>query len=143
MNSIYEFGCGYGAMALVARRAGFFGDYHVHDFPELLLLTVYYLGNLGVDNIHFEDRIQPLNVDLFIACFSLSEVRTGLRREVLEKVHADNYLFAFQGHWDGVHNYDYFDSFSLMRDDLRWECERVTHMPVENNAIWYMVGSKR
>ena len=141
IGSIYEFGCGYGAMALVAKRAGFFGDYFVHDFPEMLLLTIYYLENLGVEDIHYVNKVEPIEVDLFVACYSLSEVRSGARRHILENVHADNYLFVFQEYWNDINNYDYFDSFALTRDDLRWEAERVRHFDANN--LWYMVGSKR
>ncbi len=141
MESIFEFGCGYGAMSLVASRAGFYGDYYVHDFPEMLLLALYYLGNLGVDDIQYIYNIQPLNVDLFVACYSLSEVRTGIRSRVLDTVVANNYLFAFQSSWDDVDNFSWFDSFTLSREDLRWNMERVTHFDTDD--LWYMVGSKR
>src|SRR5262245_14596703 len=34
MRSIYEFGGGYGAMALVCNRLGFTGQYYIYDLPE-------------------------------------------------------------------------------------------------------------
>jgi hypothetical protein len=142
MDSIYEFGCGYGAMALVACRAGFFGDYYVYDFPEMLLLTAFYLRNLGVEDVHFVNTLEPIEVDLFVACYSLSEIRLAERKRVLFDVKADNYLFAFQGDWDGVDNVTWFDSFALMRDDYKFVLEEVRHMNL-GNTIWYMVGSKR
>lgn len=141
IESIYEFGCGYGALPLVARRAGFFGNYYVHDFPEFLFLTMFYLGNLGVEDIYYVSKIEPVEVDLFVACYSLSEIRTGERRRVLETVNANNYLIVFQEYWNDVHNYEWFDSFALMRDDIRWTMENVSHFDAED--LWYMIGSKR
>lgn len=140
IESIYEFGCGYGAMALVASRAGFYGDYHVHDFPEMLLLTAYYLDNLGTENINYHNSIQKMNVDLFIACYSLSEIGTGLRKHVLTNIEAENYLFAFQGNWNEIDNVTWFDSFALMRDDYHFVLEEAKHA---NMNTWYMIGSRR
>ena len=141
IESIFEFGCGYGAMALVAHRLGFVGDYYVHDFHEMLLLTQFYLGNLGIEDIHYFDDIQSLNIDLFVACYSLSEARTRIRSHVLDNVVADNYLLVFQEYWDGVHNYEWFDSFTLSRPDLYWNMERINH--TDSNNLWYMIGSKK
>src|SRR3990167_4840179 len=92
LERIVEFGGGYGAMSAVVRRLGFTGDYYIYDLPEFLILHEYYLSNLGFEvkpkEVDSHDRFQmtPDNVDLLIACYSMSEVTRDLREAFFHTV---------------------------------------------------------
>ena len=84
MSAISEFGGGYGALAVVARRYGFDGRYTIDDFQELQLLQRWYLGQVGVAA---DWREAPVSGDdLFIASFSLSEAPAELQSNILKNL---------------------------------------------------------
>jgi hypothetical protein len=106
LDCIVEIGGGYGAMALICHRLGFDGTYCIVDLPEFSLLQNYYLDQCGITNVVWTsadvaDEIEP---DLVIALFSVSEMPLSERK--IPK--SDNYLFAYQPHWMGIDNMDYF-----------------------------------
>ena len=120
MSSIFEFGGGYGAMALLTRQLGFEGDYYLYDFPEFLLLQEYYLSNTcGVENIHFIQEEPWTTCDLFIGCYSISEAPAEIRESVLGPRHR-SFLMVIQPSWEDVNNNEYFDNFMQEREDLSW-----------------------
>jgi hypothetical protein len=124
VHTIMEFGGGYGAMALLCDKMGFFGSYWIVDFPELSLLQEFYLSNAQGDFAHFipVEGIEKRPVDLLIACYSLSEAPQEIRDLVLEKVRAQYYLFAFQAVYAGV--------------DLKQEFKRITEEMSDVNWTW-------
>jgi hypothetical protein len=99
LDSIIEFGGGYGAMVVLCRRLGFTGRYTIIDLPEFSLLQQFYLGNTGyLDNVELIDDYdeQEMNAGLFLAIYSLSEVPISYRLRVLEQVRAKHYFLAHQ-----------------------------------------------
>lgn len=123
MESIYEFGGGYGAMALMARRLGFTGKYIIQDLPELSLLQKFYLSNIGVEAECVTDLPERRNYDLFVGCFSVSEVDLEMRAKITDAIEAKFYLFAFQHVWENINNENWFMEFveeHNMRHTLRW-----------------------
>lgn len=108
LKTIVEFGAGYGAMALICRRLGFTGSYHIIDLPEMERLQRHYLwetlGNL--DGFYWE--LPGQQADLFIGCFSLCEVSIKEREKLLSQVAARDYLFASSYEFDGVDNQTWF-----------------------------------
>lgn len=123
MKSVYEFGGGYGAMALMARRFEFDGKYVIQDLPELSLLQRFYLSNVGVEADLVTDLPEQRAYDLFIGCFSISEVGLEKRDEIFDGINADAYLFAFQHVWEDVNNEEWFMDFVEnmdMHHTLRW-----------------------
>ncbi len=135
MQSIYEFGGGYGAMALVCNRLGFRGDYYIYDLPEFSLLQRWYLEQCGVDNVEWDE---PAGADLLIACYSLSETDFAERDSVLSHVPADSYLFLYSNKFEQYDNTGYFESVAKWMTDVQhWRHERIEHLPPES---WYTWG---
>lgn len=133
-HSIFEFGGGYGAMALVLRRMGFQGRYTIFDLPEFALLQEYYLSNVGVDGVKWITTPKELQAkktyDLFIACFSLSEVPVDVRYSALWSKRADSYLFLYSGNFVDYDNFDYFQNVVPgALPYLKWHHQHADHLP--------------
>ena len=138
-NSIFEFGGGYGAMAYVINRLGYDGRYVIYDLPEMSLIQKYYLSNVKCSDVECTDVVEKAEYDLFIACYSLSEVLDlDFRRKVLDTVRAWNYLFAFVDVYSGVNNREFFWEF-IDLSSLSWTLKRVPHRTFE--SCWYLIGS--
>jgi len=142
LETITEFGGGYGAMCLIASRLGFRGTYRMVDFPEMRLLQTYYLSQheLGC-TVEFREVIGPPRSDLLVACYSLSEVPLEDRKPLLGDGRADHaansYLFAMQDKWDDVDNLDWVRQFTMWdRDDLLWSI-----FPMVRPGHWYAMGN--
>lgn len=121
LDSIFEFGGGYGSMARLCAQLGFDGAYCIYDLPELLLLQEFYLSNVGIDNVIFVQR-PPADIEfgLFIGACSLSEVPFELRDKILNEVNAQGYVILYQGQYTGRNNHQYFQSWKETRPDLTW-----------------------
>lgn len=137
LGNIYEFGGGYGAMAMVATRAGFSGDYFIQDVAEVSILQEYYLSNVGVDAI-LTTETPDIGTDLIVGCYSFSEVPIDLRESVLAKVKGGSYLFAYQDMFYGVNNLWWFEKFAEGKDDLAWTEIHVEHLP----GRYYLIGNE-
>lgn len=95
LDWVVEFGGGYGALAHVARRAGFRNAYIIIDFPELSLLQQWYLDQAGTANIgHSLVPYVHGEVDLLVALWSMSEAPEVLQDDILE-ISARYILLAF------------------------------------------------
>lgn len=134
MQSIYEFGGGYGAMALVCNRLGFKGDYYIYDLPEFVLLQRWYLGEHDVTNVKWVGHSAENTVDLFIACYSLSETNYNNRDYTLQRMKSDNYLFLYSAKWEEYDNQEYFSGLDFGKT---WAHEHIKHLPPES---WYTWG---
>lgn len=137
LGNIYEFGGGYGAMAMIAARAGFGGDYFIQDVPELSLLQEYYLSNVGVNAI-LTTKIINIEADLVIGCYSFSEVPIDLRESVLAKAKGRSYLFTYQNRFYEVDNSGWFREFAHSKPQLDWHEIEVEHMP----GHCYLIGAE-
>lgn len=135
LGNIYEFGGGYGAMAFVASRSGFVGDYFIQDVAEVSLLQEYYLSNVGVNAV-LTTETPDVEADLVIGCYSFSEVPIKLRESVLAKVTGKSYLFAYQDVFYNVDNLGWFREFANKRNDLAWTEIHVEHLP----GRYYLIG---
>lgn len=134
MQSIYEFGGGYGAMALVCNRLGFKGKYYIYDLPEFALLQQWYLEECGVENVEWMNEIAMADVDLAIACYSLSETDFDEREFFLGQVRAGSYLFLYSNVFEKFINTHFFQSLDFGK---RWQHSRIEHLPPES---WYTWG---
>ena len=95
LDSIFEFGPGYGGLCDLIFRAGFKGRYYLRDFPEMQEIQKYFLGEQGLEGRVFWD-LPPKPVDLFISTWALSETPLKVREEVLDAVRAEKYYLVFQ-----------------------------------------------
>jgi hypothetical protein len=138
MSSIYEFGGGYGAMALVCNRLGFKGQYYIYDLPEFALLQQWYLEECGVDNVTWVNKDSYRGVDLMIACYSLSETSFDERDRILEAWEANSYLFLYSNKFEQYDNIKYFQGGDLSDGWLNnWQHAKIEHLPPES---WYTWG---
>ena len=115
LNTIFEFGAGYGSMALICQRLGFEGKYLILDLDEPMELQRYYLGEIGIDFEHIElcEYVEP---DLFISVCALSEVSPEIKDLVLTQTlgcHNGLWLLVFQHQWGDMDNKVYFSHWPL------------------------------
>lgn len=136
--SIFEFGGGYGAMARAARLLGFRGKYTIFDLPEFALLQQWYLWQYDVPVEHVSSLDEaPEAVDLFIACYSLSEADYSLRNQWLNR-RIKNLLLLYSNRFAEFDNLDYFQAvLPVLFDGHSFIHEHVSHLPPES---WYTWG---
>lgn len=138
MESIYEFGGGYGAMALVCNRLGFKGRYYIYDLPEFSLLQQWYLDECGVGNVQWVDSAAYGDVDLLIACYSLSETDYAERDRILQAWPANSYLFLYSNKFEDYDNIEYFRGLEYGEWNVsKWAHSHIDHLPPES---WYTWG---
>lgn len=143
LNTIIEIGAGYGAMALLARRLGFRGDYYICDLPEFCLLQEYFLSNVMIYNkdIYYNAPL-PKSADLLIACYSLSEMPIAERKGYLYDIDARSYLFLFSQEWVDYDNLHYFKQFAELTPHAgtwEWLVKPSRYLPQGN---WYSFGNR-
>lgn len=138
LDTIVEFGGGYGAMALLCKRMGFEGSYVIYDLPEFSLLQEYYLSQFGMlNNTEWNPKQKPKDVDLFMALYSLSEVKRGERVYHIHK--AKSYLCLYSGIWERWDNVHWFQTvLPAMFSGLQWQHTEISHLPDRNNH--YSIG---
>lgn len=138
LDTIVEFGGGYGAMALLCHRLGFEGKYIIYDLPEFSLLQEYYLSQFGIlDKVTWNPKRKPKDVDLFMALYSLSELRPGDR--IPYDIEAKSYLYLYSGQWEMWNNVEYFqERLPSAYNELTWTHTELTHLPDKNN--FYSIG---
>lgn len=135
VESIVEFGGGFGATRVLLHRLGFRGDYVIYDSPEYSLLQRYYLSNAlpGVPTTFREVNDgsfdAPGETGLLIACYSLSEVRPDLRERFLAQTDARAYMFAIQHTFFGMDLIADFRAYTDTRKDVRWEWGENLYFP--------------
>lgn len=136
LKSIVEFGGGYGAMCLLCHELGFRGKYIIYDLPEFSLLQQYYLSQCHIE-ADWNPRRKPKDIDLFIALYSLSEVKRQERAYLI--CTAKSYLCLYSGMWEKWDNVHWFQVvLPAMFDDLEWKHSEIQHLPDKQN--WYSIG---
>jgi len=135
LETIVEFGGGYGATALIASRLGFKGAYFLVDLPEMSLLQQYYLAQHKLNcEVHFLTSQPALfGADLYIAVYSLTETDIPTRWAQLDLT-AKSYLFAMNETWDDIDNMEWFRQVEITIP-LRW-----SFFPMVRPGHWYAIG---
>ncbi len=119
LDSIIEFGGGYGAMCAVASNHGFDGDYYLYDLSEISLLQEYYLSNIDIV-AYFHDLPMITDGDLMIALYSLSEMPLDDREDFLDIYQTKYYFIKFQEKFFDIDNIEFFSNWAS--DNLKsWE----------------------
>lgn len=135
-NRIFEFGGGYGSYCRLLRNLGFSGIYYIYDLLPYSFLQYIYLNKvLGtVDNIQFlHDLDNNIEVDLFIALWSINEVPEELRKSILSKVKSKLYLISFYKYPE------YFDELMANNKNYNWKIYKIDQLP-EN---YYLLGERK
>jgi hypothetical protein len=140
LDTVVEFGGGYGALALVAHRLGFRGKYTIIDLPEFSLLQQYYLSSVLPKHTfeRFEWVDSAPDCDLLIGCYSLSEVPIGVRIEPLTG-HFGSCLIAYQDRHNDVNNLAWFQDYADRYPERRWHFIDKDFHPGHH----YLIGEKR
>jgi len=102
LSSIVEFGGGYGNLCRAIHRLGFNGQYTIWDLPIFSALQRFYLENSGITRVACGQICQPVETDLFIATWSLSEVSHGYKDYVLRRVRAGSVLIAYSNVFEEI-----------------------------------------
>ena len=143
LDTIVEFGGGYGNMCRLLRRLGFKGTYILYDLPEFISLQKFYLNGVGEGAINAKDLKEAMSKQnvlvssreelekvlgsakkqnsLFIATWSLSESPVAVREQVMPLVSdCTYYLFGYQPDFDEVNNVEYFRELSRQNEAIGW-----------------------
>jgi len=92
VESIIEFGGGYGAFCLICHRMGFSGAYHIIDFDEISVISDYYLKGNGIHIVH---EIGKTKFDLMVAIHSISEADTSTGNGFVSKYNAKHHAIGY------------------------------------------------
>lgn len=121
VESIIEFGAGYGEMFNYLALAGFKGKYYIYDFPELIALQKYYFSRrrINTSNITWIDSAYKLVTsdwtampELSIAVCSLSEAEIPLRQVYVGTIVSPYMIIRYQKKWDGNDNDVWFPEYA-------------------------------
>lgn len=107
LDSVYEVGGGYGAMAVTLSRVGFNKTHTVLDLPALHIIRDWYLEGAGV-LADTADWPAEQEVDVLFAVHSLCEMNIPARMEILSNVRARHYVFSMTKNYDGIDNSKWF-----------------------------------
>lgn len=162
MNSIFEFGGGYGSMCRLIHNAGFSGKYVIFDFPAFLALQKYFLRsnrikvctadslNKEVDGVVCISDLQHLKETLsndfkadnsmLIATWSISEAPIKLRDMILPLTSLfEAFLIAYQDQFKEIDNTDFFRNWKHTHRNIEWHEWEIEHMPQNR----YLVGKRK
>ncbi len=148
LDTILEFGGGYGAMCLLCRRLGFKGRYIIYDLPEFSLLQRYYLSCHNIEAEYWACSVEQIellmpftrSIDLLIGLWSLSEVdNLSFRDHLLDWHSAKSYLFAYSQTWHDVNNVEWFNLMQHRHERVEWSSKQIDHLP----AHYYLTGVRK
>jgi hypothetical protein len=157
VQTIFEFGGGYGSMARLAYQRGFTGTYVIFDLPEFTALQEYFLASLPLpisisylpstasntvvllsDIATLEQFLQKTPPDITIATWSVSEIPLDLRAKFDQVSRQSTYfLFGYQDTFGGVDNKQYFKQFTAGHTQHHWLTAEISHFPHNH----YLIGT--
>ncbi|MFT3908100.1 MAG: hypothetical protein QM737_01635 [Ferruginibacter sp.] len=150
IDTIFEFGAGYGSLCRLLYKSGFKGSYIIYDLPEYLALQNYFIKSTGLsvtinfglqdlkpNNVYLLNTIpDKLHVDFFIGLWSISEVPVELRNSIFNAISADSFLIAYQESFFKIDNSSYFAGIASARQKLSWKDYAITQLPGNR----YLIG---
>jgi hypothetical protein len=155
LDSILEFGGGYGGMRRLVARLGHRDRYHIHDLPEMLALQRFYLSAIEAVRPElrqalattFSAEVADLpppefwrGRSLFLATWSFSETPVTLRERWLPILRSSSFfLIGYQASIDGIDNRRWFQEFAAGRPDVEWRHEEIAHRQGE----FYLIGAPK
>jgi hypothetical protein len=146
LETIVEFGGGFGAMARLVRALGFAGRYIIYDLPQFGALQRFYLRCCGLDertetvadfaSLQAALPAQRSGERLFLANISLSETPLEVRRPFERLIRdMEHVLITYQPRFHGVDNVAYFNGWRSA--DRIWGQQEVPNFP---GGCWYLFG---
>jgi putative sugar O-methyltransferase len=158
LETIIEFGGGYGSMCRLFHNLGFQGKYIIFDFDEFSILQDYFLSSIGIKVFRNEkslqengvycisdmnllhDILEKASISLFVGMWSLSESPLNFREDFLTRIpDCDNYLIAYQEQFNEVDNVDYFSNWSNSKKNYDWKDLKIKHLPTNH----YLFGNRK
>ncbi|MEW7981872.1 MAG: hypothetical protein G8D58_08795 [gamma proteobacterium symbiont of Phacoides pectinatus] len=142
IDSVFEFGGGYGSMARLLCKINHQINYTIYDIPFFQELQKLYIKRVigHTNNISWMKQIKPIQVDLMLSTWGLSEAPHDLRDQIIRSVTADHYLIAFQEKFECVDNITYFESLAdALSDKFDIELTEIDYLP--RNC--YLLASRR
>ena len=157
LQTVIEFGGGYGSMCRLFHRLGFRGTYIIYDLPAFSALQRYFLRSTGVLDTHDQacsvhclsdlTRLNDVMAErsgrknsLFLATWSLSEAPLDVRASFEPHIReCDHHLIAYQRVFSGIDNVAYFDALPTAMGTLDWQTTPISHFP--NREHFYSWGS--
>lgn len=159
LQTIFEFGGGFGMLCKLIFKFGFCGNYTIFDLPEVLALQEYYLSSTLDKTSSFNhyqkdkdinflwDRNQTSEIliaenSLFIALWSISESPFDLRDEIFKKVFQSTkyVLLGYQDEWYGYDNKTYFSNLITKNSQYTWKSIPVAQY---GNLLTYIIGQRK
>ncbi len=133
INSIFEFGGGYGSFIRLIRKLGYDCHVHSYDLPFFSELQKYFLGRLNINNVTFYSNEMPfIRVDLFVGLWSFSEASLAVREKIMKYVTFKNCLIAYQPECNGINNLQWFHNTFRTRQNIKsptkWFDYEVPHL---------------
>ncbi|MCA2507561.1 MAG: hypothetical protein IM550_15915 [Microcystis sp. M54BS1] len=155
LQSIVEFGGGYGSFFRLLKNLGYTNKYFIYDLPVMCAIQKFYLKNVflpcpnteTLSNLKWlsgaasnvSDNVIDLDESLFMATWSLSECPYDLRQEFEPIISKFKYvLIAYQPKFHDFNNVEYFNSLESKLPNFKWnhfEC------PIYKN-MFYLIGKK-
>ena len=137
VNSVFEFGGGYGSLCRLFYNMNYTGSYTILDLPVFCKLQRLYLSNINSTKTKLDKEITlitkmhngvKINVDLFIALSSISEAPRELRNSIFEKVKFKKVLITYYKEWCGD-NIEYFTNLINKMPEYNWVTIPIQHLP--------------
>ena len=157
LSFIFDYGAGYGSVCRLAHRLGFKGKYLMYDISVFSGLQSYFLKNIGMEVISFDDFLaaekgiccisdfEKLNAymekspnyktesSLLMGMWSISESPLKTRSNVMRYLSSFSYfLFGYQDMFGEVDNNLYFEQIRKDLPLVSWNYERLKHLPGHN-----------
>lgn len=137
LKSVYEFGGGFGSMALLLKRLGFKGQYIIQDLPELSQLQRYFLDKEKVYNVTLTDKPVPGHYSLFISNCAVEEAEDDSPVECWNQVSADRYEICYNSYWRNRSVSDFLrDNLMPTVDNISWRTHADAIYPYHS----YLIG---
>ena len=156
MDTIAEFGGGYGNMCRLVYRLGFKGSYIIFDLPELCALQRFFLGLLNQPvllesmTLHAPGIISVCEIEtfrslvanatgrrMFIGTWSISEAPIELRKSVMDMVSSfDGVLIGYQEQFGAINNGAFFSSWKEQEAEIfNTTAFDIEHLPGNSYLI--------
>lgn len=111
LNTIFEFGGGFGSASRIAQFVGFQGKYYIYDFPELSIIAKHYHDNECIFRVGLVSDVKDINFDLLVGTWSITESNPILRNKIM-RMNYSHALIAFSKEFDGMNNLQYMQNLA-------------------------------
>ena len=160
IQTVFEFGGGYGSMCGLIHKLGFSGRYIIFDLPSFSALQTYYLSSIGLpvmppesftrakrEVLCISDLAELRTVlsngagqelRMFISTWAVSETPIALRERILPLAsNCDGFLIAYQDRFEQMDNLSFFREWADGLSHIRWFNWEIPHLPQN----YYLMGN--